>query len=253
MQEWPKKLYKKVSTPFVEICVLNRISSNQITLINHFMTLTFGCYFFSLGVYWAGLAGLGICLVNGFLDYLDGDVARANNKLGQLGVWLDSGFDVIVQNAVMGAIAIGCHVNGLSIIWVVLFFVGNAANNFVSFNYNAKFGFDSDKGNELFRLLMDRKCHPFNRIIKNIIDPTSNYLSLSFYTYRYWIALGAIFNIMPFCFMAMTLISNFKWVVMYLIYSFYLSGEDRLFVFKALSALDEEKDDFYQLRHSQEV
>lgn len=253
MQEWPKTIYKRIDKPFINFCINYGITANQVTMFNHFITLTLGCFMFSRGNYICGLLGLGVCLLNGILDYLDGDLARINKQSNKLGIWLDSGFDVIVQNAVMGAIGIGCYKMGMPLIWIVMFMIGNAANNFVSFNYNLKFGFDSDKGNEIFRKLMDRKCHPFNQIIKNIIDPTSNYLSLSFYTYRYWIAVGIVFNIIPFCFMAMTLISNFKWIVMFIIYSFYLKGEDTLFVFKALSALDEEKDDFYKLRHCQTV
>lgn len=248
MREWSSVIYKKLNQPAVNFCISMGVSANQITLLNHFLTLTLGCYAFARGTYLWGLVALSVCLLNGFLDYLDGDLARATGKTGKLGIWLDSGFDVIIQNAVMGAIAIGCH--GLPLVWVVLFFIGNTANNFVSFNYNSTFGFDSDKGNELFRNYMDKKCHPINKILKNIIDPTDNYPSLVFYTFRYWIAVGVVLNILSYCFMILTVISNIKWVIMYTLYALHLMGEKRLYVLQALAVLDEERNEFYALRHS---
>src|SRR3990167_7273161 len=209
MKEIPRKIYNNFREKAILYCIKNKITPNEITVANHFFTLIFGCYYFSRGIYIFGLFGIIIMIFNVFLDYLDGDLAKATKQVNNLGIWLDSGFDIIVQNFVMGAIAIGCYNQGLSLIWIVIFFIGNSSNNFVSFYYNQKFGFDSDKGNELFRILMDRKCHFVNRILKNIIDPTSNYLSLIFYTYRYWVALGMILGIMPLLFQILTVINNF--------------------------------------------
>ena len=250
MKEWSKVVYHTVSKPFIKSAVFLGITSNQITIFNHFITLTLGCYAFSQGTYAWGLIALGVCLVNGFLDYLDGDVARANNQPPKLGIWLDSGFDVIIQNAVMGAIAIGCYKMGLPVLWIVIFFISNCANNFVSFNYNATFGFDSDKGNELFRNLMDKKYNVLNVSLKNIIDPTSSYFALILFTFRYWIALGMILNIMPACFMVITIIASIKWIVMYTIYALHLAEYKNLHVLKTLAILDEETNEFYEFRHS---
>ncbi len=253
MKEWSKSAYQTVSAPFIHFCVCFGITSNQITLFNHFITLTVGCYGFSRGTYAGGLLGLFVCLLNGFLDYLDGDVARATNQTGKLGIWLDSGFDVVIQNCVMGSIAIGCFKMGLPIFWVVLFMMSNSANNFVSFNYNATFGFDSDKGNQLFRDFMDQKGTPLNVFIKNLIDPTSNYFGLVFFTYRYWIAAGFIFNIMPTLFIIISIVSTVKWFVMYSLYAMHLRGDKNLHVLHALAMLDEERTEFYALRHGQKV
>ena len=247
--EWSKALYQSVSKPSVKLCRYFGITANQVTLFNHFITLTFGCWFFAQGEYLYGLMGLGVCLINGFLDYLDGDVARETHALGEFGSWLDSGFDVIIQNAVMGAISIGCFNMGMPVYWIALFFISNTANNFVSFNYNARFGFDSDKGNELFRSYMNRKDTFWNKVIKNIIDPTTSHKSLILFTYRYWIALGLVTNTMPICFMIMTIIGNIKWFVMFVIYALYLRGDKNIHVLMALSVLDEERAEFYKIRY----
>ncbi len=250
MIEWSKSAYKTVSVPFVKTAVKLGVTSNQITLFNHFITLTIGCYAFSRGTYFFGLVGLGVCLLNGFLDYLDGDIARETSGNSKLGIWLDSGFDVVIQNAVMASIAVGCFRMGTPLFVVLLFMIANSANNFVSFNYNATFGFDSDKGNELFREFMDKKGTWFNVFIKNLIDPTSNYYALVFFTYRYWIAIGMVFNIMPVLFCIITIISNLKWFIMYAVYAMHLRGDDNLHVLKALAMLDEERDEFYAVRNS---
>ncbi len=253
MKEWSKSAYQTISIPLVRSAIKLGITSNQITLFNHFITLTIGCYAFSRGTYLSGLVGLGICLLNGVLDYLDGDVARESNQTSKLGIWLDSGFDVVIQNCVMGSIAIGCFKMGLPLIWVVLFMMANSSNNFVSFNYNATFGFDSDKGNQLFRDYMDQKPTLFNIFIKNIIDPTSNYYALVLFTFRYWIAVGMIFNIMPLLFLIITVISNIKWFLMYSIYAMHLRGDNNLHVLHALAILDEERNEFYVSRHNQKI
>lgn len=253
MTEWSKSCYKFISRPFINSCIELGITSNQITIFNHIITLTIGCYAFSRGTYLWGLVGLGVCLVNGFLDYLDGDVSRETTGNTNLGVWLDSGFDVVLQNAVMASIAIGCIKMGMPLYVALLFMISNSANNFVSFNYNQKFGFDSDKGNQLFREYMDKKRSVINVFIKNIIDPTSNYFGLCFFTYRYWIALGMVFNIMPILFCFITFISNLKWLIMYSLYAMHLRGDKNLYVLNALAMLDDERNEYYVARYNQKV
>lgn len=253
MKEWSKSAYQIIASPFIKFCVNTGITANQITILNHFMTLTIGCYAFSQGTYLWGILGLMVCLLNGFLDYLDGDICRETNTSSSLGVWLDSGFDVIIQNAVMASIAVGCYKQGLPLWVVLIFMIANSAMNFVSFNYNQKFGFDSAKGNALFRSLMSQRINPLNTCLKNIIDPTSNYIALTLFTFRYFIALGVVLNIMPACFVVMTIISNIKWFVMYIIYALHLRGDNWLHVLKVLATLDEERSEYYALRNSQKV
>lgn len=250
MKEWSKTAYQAIAWPFVKTCVQLKITSNQITLFNHFLTLTLGCYAFSRGTYEWGLIGLSVCLINGFLDYLDGDVARATEQSNKLGIWLDSGFDVVIQNAVMASIAVGCFKMGIPLWVILLFMIANSANNFVSFNYNSTFGFDSDKGNELFREIMDKKRSPINVFLKDLIDPTSNYIALVLYTYRYFIAVGMVFNIMPYLFIFITVVANIKWIVMYVLYAMHLRGDKNLHVLQTLAILDEERNEFYRFRYS---
>lgn len=253
MKEIFQEIYEEIKLPTFKFCIKYGITGNQITVFNHFITLTIGVYFFSVGEHWGWLLGLGVMIINGFLDYLDGDIAKKTGKTGELGVWLDSGFDVIIQNAVMGAIAIGCYNMGIELVWIIIFFIANAANNFISFNYNERFGFDSYRGNELFRKYMDKKGAIFNPFVKNLIDPTGSHFALVVYTFRYFIAVGCLFNVMPMCFKIMTCIATFKWVVMYCLYAMYLTGSKNLHVLKALAILDDKRNEFYALRSSGQV
>ena len=106
--EISKLIYEKTKEPFILLCLRLKITANQLTYINHLMTITIGCYAFSRGIYHWGLVGLAVMFINGYLDYLDGDIARLTEGMTKLGSWIDTGFDVIIQNIVMGAIAIGC-------------------------------------------------------------------------------------------------------------------------------------------------
>lgn len=248
--EYSKQVYDAIKEPFVRFCSHRKITANQLTVFNHAITLLFATYFFAQGTYLFSLWGLAVCLINGFIDYLDGDVARLHKKNNAaLGSWLDTGFDAVLQTAVLGAIALGCYRQGLWVNIIILFFIGNSASQFVSFHYNQKFGFDSCKGNKMFRDYMDNKKNPFNRFMKTLIDPTSDGRALALYTYRYWIVLGCVLNIMPVCFVIITIINNIRWSVMFIIYALYLHEGYDLYILQALSILDEEKNEFYILRH----
>lgn len=248
--ELSHSLYMKISDRVVRLLVRLNIKPNQITIFNIVMMLTAGIYFFSRGTWSGYLYGLGICLINGFLDYADGDLAKKTGQVSDLGRWLDSGFDVILQNIIMGAIAYGCYVQQISIAFIILFFVGNTALNFVSFKYNATFGFDSYEGNSLFRRYMDDKPRLLNRLFKNIIDPTASFAGLVAFTVRYWIVLGSIFNIMPVCFIIVACLTSFRWVFMFILFSFHQVGYKKLWISQALALTDENREEFYKCRNT---
>ena len=127
----------------------------------------------------------------------------------------------------------------------MLFFVGNSGCNLVSFKLNSTFAFSSRDGSKKFRDLMDLRPRLFNRIVKNIIDPTSSKLALLMYTVRYFIVVGVFFNIMPICFLLITLVTNIKWIILFSVYSLYLK-EHPLWVIECLKHLDDEREEFYR-------
>lgn len=252
--EWSKRLYQQyISTPLVQPLKKHDVSPNQLTILNHIITLTLGVYFFSRGLWWGFLCGLGIMLINGILDYADGDLAKKNNRVTAVGDWLDSAFDVVILSCILAAIAVGCFKQGLPLSVIMLFFIGNTALNLVSFHYNKTFGFDSASGSELFRIYIDKKATWFNRLMKNIIDPTSSAVGLFMYTLRYWIVIGAILNLMPITFVIFTAICNVRWIIMYALYALHLMESRKLWVSQTLAILDPNRKEYHALRNSEKV
>lgn len=246
-QEWCNKFYKRfVSKRFVPHFIELGISANQITLFSHMISLTVVVYCFSRGSLNGNILGLFFMCIVGMLDYIDGDIARATGTIGELGKWFDSVFDVIIQNAILAAIAVGCFKQGLNITWIALYFVGNAALNLVSFHYNATFNFTSAAGDPLFRKYMDYKATKFNRAMKNLIDPTSSWIGLGLYTCRYWIVMGVATNQMPIIFMIITVLTNFRWIIMYVLYAFHLKEYKKLWVSQALAIIDKDRQEYYE-------
>jgi phosphatidylglycerophosphate synthase len=241
MKEISKTIYKKVSAPIVKLFVHYRITANEVT----FLSMVFMCgamCCFATGQYWKALF---LCGVSAVLDYADGDVARATTGYTPAGKWIDAFGDIIKQNGIMGAIAIGI----CAPVWlVVVFFVANAALNVISLHYNNTFGFDSYNGSELFRKYMDTKPTILNRVFKNIIDPTASWIGLWFGTVRYWIAIGVVASCMPFVFALITCINVFKAVFMFAIYALHLAEWKKLWLLQALAILDKERKEFYEIR-----
>ena len=100
---------------------------------------------------------------------------------------------------------------------------------------------------------MAQKPTWFNNSVRDVIDPTASKIGIVLYTVRYWIVLGAVFNIMPLCFMVMTVLANIHWLVMYVIYTLHLMKYKKLWVSQALAILDEERTEFYAVRSSKKL
>lgn len=222
------------------------ITPNQVTTFNFVFTITAGCYCYASGLYFTALA---ICLINGLLDYIDGDLAVKSNRYSALGVWIDTGGDVILQNAIMAALAYGLisHTGNGVLAAAMFYFVGNSAMNLISFHYNDAFGFNSHSGSQLFRKYMDSKPTLLNRFLKNLIDPTASGIGTFFYTIRYFIVIGTLWN-MNIAFYSITIMITFRWVSMYLIYALYLAKYKKLWVIQALLIMDDTTQEFYNAR-----
>lgn len=67
----------------------------------------------SLGLNWyvSSLAGSMMLLISGFLDIVDGCVARATKRSDNKGAYLDSVFDKISESIIFIGIALGGHAN----------------------------------------------------------------------------------------------------------------------------------------------
>lgn len=240
-----KKYYRKYVSDTLIYFLRGKITANQLTILNHIITLTLGVYGFSRGTWWGYLLGVAVMSVNVILDYADGDLARSTGTGSEFGVWLDSGFDVIIQNAVMASIFIGCYKQGYSMAYSMIFMVLNSGMNMVSFHYNQRFGFSSSSGLEAFQHRMDVNRGWQNRLEKNIIDPTSSGIGLVAFTYRYWVLAGALFHVMPWSMAIVIGLLAFRLSYMVSLYLTYLSGKQDKYSCKVLSCFDEGRESYY--------
>ncbi len=243
--EWSHKLYFKFSNPLIRFLAKIGMTANQLSIFNIFLMLFGVCGLLAFGNYWFNLLALGLIALSVVIDYADGDLARQTKTISKAGIWLDNYSDMILQNCIMGAIALG---NRLPIFFIILFFISNSVLNLVGIKYNDTFGFDSYKGNSLFRKYMDKKSNLINIFFKALIDPTYTWCALVFYTIRYWIVMGIIFNLLPAAFIIITLLTAFRAFVMYMVYTLYLLDYKKLWVLQALKILDDEREEFYKCR-----
>lgn len=255
MIEITQKLYRKyLSVPLVDFCIKYNISPNDVTISNFIFTISCAVYYFSRGTSLANWFALLICGISVLLDYLDGDLASKTKQFSKLGEWLDNFGDMILQSSIMAAIGFGlCRVSPLSLSLlaaVMLYFINSSMLHAISLYYNNTFGFDSFKGNKLFRKYMDAKPTLINRILKNIIDPTSTPLALFLFTVRYWIVFGIVFNQMLFIFLCITIIVTMRMFIMQMLYALHLAKYKKLHVLQGLAILDKEREEYWKCRHT---
>jgi phosphatidylglycerophosphate synthase len=241
-------IYKRYSKPIIRFLVKCHISPNQITLFNMFFTIIYAGVLFARGTYSDNILALGVCFVNVLLDYIDGDLAKSAGKVTPLGVWLDTGGDILVQVCIMGAIMYAVK----SPLWLlILYFISRNASSYTSFLYNSVFGFDSYKGSELFRTYMDSKKTLLNRVLKNIIDPTASWIGILLFTVRYWIIIGALTGRMDITLFVVTFTTTIQWMVLFVLYGFHLAEYKGLLVLQALAVMDSEREEYYKCRRIQ--
>jgi hypothetical protein len=130
----------------------------------------------------------------------------------------------------------------------IIFFISNNAMQVISLKYNSTFGFDSHSGNALFRSYMDKKSSLFNKLMKNLLDPTASEIGFFLFTFRYWLVLGILFNQMKWAFIIITALLVFKVFIMHVIYGMHLLEYKKLWVLQALAIIDDEREEYYKIR-----
>jgi len=83
------------------------ITPNQITVLNFLFFIPLSVFFFSKGDYISSLIGLVLLCLYGFVDFIDGMLARLKSMSSRAGAWLDSTLDTITCSFVLISITIG--------------------------------------------------------------------------------------------------------------------------------------------------
>ncbi|OGH14338.1 MAG: hypothetical protein A2687_01780 [Candidatus Levybacteria bacterium RIFCSPHIGHO2_01_FULL_38_26] len=150
-----------------------------------------------------------------FLDLVDGDLARKFKKTSKLGEFMDSFIDAVIINLVLLAIYgnLNAAANPFSYIPVIAI-MGQGLSVLISQNYEAKFGISGLSLNP--KIQSYRKNNDVDAISKflfELLTPT-NILTSLFSTLKYYLIVGALFNIIPLAITAYALMINLRWIML---------------------------------------
>ncbi len=148
-------LLKRILRPVTKALALWHVAPNAVTFTGFTFSVV-GAFFFSRGRFTAG--GI-MLLLSGFLDMIDGELSRRENRVTRFGAFLDSTLDRAGESAVFTGIAL--HLVGLDVRYAALAMVALAGSLLVSYTRARAEGLDLpgrvglfERGVRLFLLLV---------------------------------------------------------------------------------------------------
>ena len=200
----------------------SKITPNQITVVRSLIFLPVIFYLFLQGTFIGNLAGIFCALVNSVFDHLDGNLARMKSLTSRLGAWLDSTLDGLLLYVTLIGIILGSYratqdevllIAGI----FVLFSHGFLKSLSNQFEKNLEDNIFTDF--QLKKVIYnDKKSTLLDKIYLNILGFHSAW-SYFFFTIRYPILVGAIFNVMTYVVFYWVIAINFRLVFLCLIYA----------------------------------
>ena len=113
-----RPFFKILFSPIVKLAVKLNLTPFQITMFGLCLGISAGVSI-ARGYYWLGL---GLLISSGFLDLIDGGVARETNTMTKKGSFLDSTADRITDISLIGGIIVAGLVNA----WLGIIVLGSA-------------------------------------------------------------------------------------------------------------------------------
>ncbi|MEM3807944.1 MAG: CDP-alcohol phosphatidyltransferase family protein [Nitrososphaerota archaeon] len=109
-----KNLLKKISSNIIKLLVERNVNPFTLTYMALVFSILSGCLYSlaNLSETFVAIGGV-VLLLSGFLDALDGELARATNRTTQKGSFLDSVFDKLGEVSVSLGIAISGRVSSI--------------------------------------------------------------------------------------------------------------------------------------------
>jgi phosphatidylglycerophosphate synthase len=202
-------------------------SSNQVTLLNFLTNNLAAVYFFTLGTHAGYLLGIFFCLTSAIFDWMDGFVARVKVTKSKAGYWLDPALDYVWQHSLAAALVIGVYLSkNQNIVWLYIgmFMLASLiAANYIGTTYKDKFDFRFRSSLTVFKkkIINSKNSTIIDTLFLEIQAPT-NFLTLSFFTIRYPLIIGAIFNRMDIIILLMLISSIIKALVLFYVHYLYL-------------------------------
>jgi len=239
-------LMRKVANFIAKILKNTRITPNAITVLNFLIFTPLIIYFLIRGTHIGILIALFLIFVRAIFDLVDGSLAKMKSLQSKFGAWLDSSLDEVFQNLIFLAVIIGVVNSTGNWQWflpgLVVLFGQNMANSICA-RYSHVFGFDDYSGSEKFnnKFLELNKISRLDSFLKNIIVPVNPFY-IFFFTCRYLLVLGILFNRLDIFLIAFAITINVRWLVMYFLYLRYLyNTKSKLYTIKFLNEIEKKE------------
>lgn len=222
-------ILRPLSTWIARLLVKTNITPNQITALSFIIFTPLIFYLIIQGKYLYNFIALGLMFIDAILDLLDGTLARIKSLQSKLGYWLEGGLDRIFQLSLLSAAIINAVRSTGNTKWFLIglvMLVGQSIANFIGSRYENDFGFDAHTGSKKFdfKFAQLKRISPLDSFLKNIIVP-SNLIYIFLFTCRYFFVFGLLFNRLDLFLIIFALTINIRWLSMYLLYLYYLSGK----------------------------
>jgi phosphatidylglycerophosphate synthase len=218
------KVQRRLSEPIVSLFMKTPITPNQMTVGRFLFLMIPALILFGKGDHLSNIVAIIFCALFSFFDFVDGGLARRKKMMTELGAWLDPILEAISQNLILFAVTLGAYSSRHDLIWLIiglLAFLGHSLATILYTQYGITFGFDAWQGlKELDKkfLRSKNKVKIADRLLKSIIDQ-SGFLFTFLFTFRYLLVLGAVFNLMPYALLLITITSHLRWTVLFLVYA----------------------------------
>ncbi len=238
----------KVTLPIAEFIVkYTTLTANQVSLLSFLLFVLPAIVLFSFGRYIYNLLALLLCFGYMFFDFVDGKVARLTSSESELGKWLEDGLDWLCTNLIPVALIIGIVQNANSLFKVIvgiIFITLLNINTYISSIFEKRFNFYSDKKavKEWYsNIVREKGASIFEIFIKNMLDP-HGFLFYFFFSIRYILGLGIIFNRPFWAIFLLTITFLVKISLMYYLLIAYMhSKNERILIIRELNQLDKSK------------
>jgi phosphatidylglycerophosphate synthase len=230
---------------FTNIFYVLPITPNQITLINFFINNLGAVVSFSLGKYWANLLGVIFLISAAVFDWMDGAIARKKSLSSKGGAFLDPALDFIWQHLLIAGIALGIYLKTSSLFWLIFGFLTLVSLIYVNYMgaiFENKFGFGFRGDYDDFNNLIDKskKASFFDKFCQEILT-YRKFSYIFFFTLRYPLLLGAIFNQLGIFLVFLCLTSLIRGTALFYLYFTYLESEKKNNKSLIIEALKERK------------
>lgn len=179
-------------TLFVRPLMALGVTPNQVTFFSTAFCGAAVIYLFAQNSYAANIGAVGFLLLNGLLDSLDGELARARGLGSNLGAWFDNMCDYVLQCVTLVGLTLGIVLHSGEAIPLASCLVA-LASQAIMVRYTDIYGGLFERRDEFWRRCNEEGISRWERVAAHIISADSS-LMVVLSTYRYPLLLCLIID-----------------------------------------------------------